>query len=191
LPLGRLREHPHQKKRAQIIITSKCPKNLKPIEQRVVFNKLKMYPYQDLYFSTMRYVKVKPVFNQNMPEQSWETFLNKVENIILFTGIAQAQHLKKEIETNSKLATHLEYPDHYSLQKKDIEEIEQVYNLTSGYKAILTTEKDASRLKELEEDIFKEKKHYFYVEIEVELLNKTKEFHEQILQYVANNRRKH
>jgi len=191
LPLGRLREHPHQKKRAQLIITSKCPPNLKPIEQRIVFNKLKMYPYQDLYFSTMLYANVKPVFGQNTEAQNWDAFLSKYEKIILFTGIAQAQHLKNEIEQHGKLAGHFEYPDHYSFQKKDIEEIEKKYSSETGQKIILTSEKDASRLKELNEDIFKEKNHYFYIEIEVELLNKTKEFHEQILQYVANNRRKH
>ncbi|MGM0504272.1 MAG: tetraacyldisaccharide 4'-kinase, partial [Bacteroidota bacterium] len=43
LPLGNLREQAFEKKRASIIIITKAPKDIKPIERRVLFNEL--HPY--------------------------------------------------------------------------------------------------------------------------------------------------
>ena len=55
LPAGRLREPLSGKNRADIVIITKCPKNLKPMEFRVITKAMALYPYQHLYFTTLVY----------------------------------------------------------------------------------------------------------------------------------------
>ncbi|MCD8186022.1 MAG: tetraacyldisaccharide 4'-kinase, partial [Rikenellaceae bacterium] len=54
LPLGQLRDSRKQLKRAQIVIVTKCPEGLKPIDLRVIRKELDLHPYQGLYFSRPR-----------------------------------------------------------------------------------------------------------------------------------------
>lgn len=49
LPAGNLRESEYARFRAHIIIVTKCPKVIKPIEQRIVQKKLNIRPYQSLF----------------------------------------------------------------------------------------------------------------------------------------------
>jgi len=49
LPAGRLRESLNGKGRADIVIITKCPKDLKPMEFRVLTKAMNLYPYQELY----------------------------------------------------------------------------------------------------------------------------------------------
>ena len=46
LPAGRLREPLSGKNRADIVIVTKCPKDLKPMEYRVITKAMDLYPYQ-------------------------------------------------------------------------------------------------------------------------------------------------
>ena len=64
LPLGRLREHAHEKRRANLILITKSPNELKPIERRIIVKDLKLFPYQTLYFTTYKYGNLIPVFSE-------------------------------------------------------------------------------------------------------------------------------
>jgi tetraacyldisaccharide 4'-kinase len=55
LPAGRLREPVKSKDRADIVIITKCPQDLNPMEFRVITKAMKLYPYQQLFFSTHEY----------------------------------------------------------------------------------------------------------------------------------------
>ncbi|HEY5499982.1 MAG TPA: tetraacyldisaccharide 4'-kinase, partial [Bacteroidales bacterium] len=59
LPAGSLRESAGQMKRADIVIVSKCPDTLKPIEIRVLTMKIKLQSHQTLYYTTMKYGELK------------------------------------------------------------------------------------------------------------------------------------
>lgn len=62
LPAGRLREPQNGKNRADIVIITKCPTDLKPMEFRVLTKAMNLFPYQDLYFSTLEYGCPEPIF---------------------------------------------------------------------------------------------------------------------------------
>ena len=49
LPYGRLRESASNKSRATIIIVTKCPQALKPIDERIITKELDIRPYQNLF----------------------------------------------------------------------------------------------------------------------------------------------
>lgn len=55
LPAGRLREPISGKNRAQIVIVTKCPQDIKPIDYNIITKRLNLYPYQQLFFSSFRY----------------------------------------------------------------------------------------------------------------------------------------
>ncbi|MDO4802473.1 MAG: tetraacyldisaccharide 4'-kinase, partial [Prevotellaceae bacterium] len=55
LPAGRLREPVSSRIRADIIIVTKCPADLKPIDFRVLTKEVGVYPYQRVYFSSIQY----------------------------------------------------------------------------------------------------------------------------------------
>ncbi|MCX6308858.1 MAG: tetraacyldisaccharide 4'-kinase [Bacteroidia bacterium] len=55
LPVGNLREPAAQMKRAQMVIVSKCPTDLTPMDVRILDTKIGVLPYQSLYFTTMKY----------------------------------------------------------------------------------------------------------------------------------------
>ena len=54
LPTGNLREPAHATSRANIVIVTKCPSDIKPIDMRVISKHLNLYPYQSLFFTKIR-----------------------------------------------------------------------------------------------------------------------------------------
>ena len=89
LPAGRLREPVRSKDRADIVIITKCPKDLKPMEFRVITKAMELYPYQQLYFSTLEYDTLKPVFTEQTEstEQIQTGMLDSLsdKNVLLLT----------------------------------------------------------------------------------------------------------
>lgn len=62
LPAGRLREPKEGKTRADIVIVTKCPKDLKPMSFRVLSRALNLFPYQQLYFTRLDYSDMRLLF---------------------------------------------------------------------------------------------------------------------------------
>ena len=55
LPAGRMREPEKGKNRAHIVIITKCPKDITPMDVRVLRKQMGLYPYQQLYFTTLTF----------------------------------------------------------------------------------------------------------------------------------------
>ena len=62
LPLGRLREPLRALLRSDMVIVTKCPSDMKPVDYRVMVSGLDLYPANDLFFSEFRYADPTPVF---------------------------------------------------------------------------------------------------------------------------------
>lgn len=190
LPLGDLREQAFEKRRANIIIITKSPKDLKPIDRRVIFNKLDAFPFQHVFFSTFDYGEINPVYSTSLKTISCETY--KDFSILLVTGIANPKPLKDYIAENiSKNMVVLEYSDHYSFKESDFMTIKQKYNsIDSDKKIIITTEKDAMRLQKFSNIAEDLKDSFFYIPIKVKFLNnRTDNFNQQIIEYVRKNKK--
>jgi len=54
-PWGHLRDLKHRNLAAQAVIITKCPDNFKPIDKRVIDNRLHLAAFQQLYFSRIVY----------------------------------------------------------------------------------------------------------------------------------------
>jgi tetraacyldisaccharide 4'-kinase len=190
LPFGNLREQAFEKRRANIIIITKSPKELKPIDRRVMFNKLNAFPFQHVFFTTFDYGEINSVFNSLLKPSNNEAY--KDFEILLVSGIANPKPLKEYIAENiSKNIVELEYSDHYNFKESDFLNIKQKLNsIDSGKKIIITTEKDAMRLQKFSNIAEDLKDSFFYIPIKVKFLNnRTDNFNQQIIEYVRKNKK--
>lgn len=187
LPAGRLREPQSGKSRADIVIITKCPKDLKPMEYRVIIKAMNLYPYQQLFFTTLEYDNLKPVYCGN--DRKLDS-IRKDENILLLTGIASPKQMIYDLKPYSEKITPLTYPDHHQFTKKDIERINEEFADMPSPKMIVTTEKDNSRLFGMD-GLSDEVRHNMYVlPVRIKfMLEQEEEFNHKIISYVQKNSR--
>ena len=173
------------KDRADIVIVTKCPKDLKPMEFRVITKAMKLYPYQQLFFSSHDYDTPKAVF-------SGEAFDGKLngQNILLLTGIASPEQLMHDLQELESQITPLTFGDHHNFSKKDVARINSTFESMAEPKIILTTEKDATRLMATEglSDEVKSKLYMLPMRIVI-MQDQEEEFNNKILGYVYKNSR--
>lgn len=191
LPAGRLREPASGKNRAQMVIVTKCPDDIKPIDFNIIAKRLQLYPFQQLYFSRFRYGMLTPLFPARANKRQLFSALNGDEQVLLVTGIASPAPLVREVESYASHVKLLAFGDHHDFTAKDLGQIkEQFLHLEEWKRLIITTEKDAARLKHhpaLDEGL----KPYIYVlPIEIEILqNQQFIFNQNITGYVRAHSR--
>ena len=191
LPYGNLRERSYEKRRAHIIIVTKCPEKLKPIDRRLVVKTLNLFPYQNLYFTTVIYGEFHPVFDIQEAKLNKSTCKTERYHILLVTGIANSRPLKKHLRGVSPKITELKYPDHYAFSTRDISDIRSAFEtIENEKKIIVTTEKDAMRFQDIPGMDNALKKVIYYIPIGIEFLDDEGErFNNQIIDYVRKNKR--
>ncbi len=204
LPAGRLREPLSGKHRADIVIITKCPKDLKPMEFRVLTKAMHLYPFQKLYFTCINYDTLKGVFTG----KTWdtETWTQKAEdetemadpalrglkdhNVLLLTGIASPKQMEHDLKPAVKSLTNLSFGDHHRFKGKDIDRINKTFESMPEPRIIITTEKDAVRLRETDGLYEKVKESMYELPIKVSfMLEQEDNFNEKIISYVRKNSR--
>ncbi|MCR4852407.1 MAG: tetraacyldisaccharide 4'-kinase [Prevotella sp.] len=188
LPAGRLREPKQEKNRADIVIVTKCPRNLKPMEYRVLTRALNLYPYQKLFFTTLKYGDLKPLYQGGNKKID---SITPEQNILLLTGIASPKQMIIDLEPYTKNITPLVFPDHHQFKKKDIRRINETFEAMPSPKMIITTEKDNARLFGIEGLSDEVRQNIYMLPVEIEfMLNQQEEFNDKIIGYVTKNSRK-
>jgi len=191
LPAGWLREPAINSNRAHIILVTRTPENIKPIEMREYVNRFRLSLGQHLYFSTMRYGELVPVFPDSAQRDA-EWFKEMGAAVLVVSGIANPLPLREYAHRISTRVSELTYPDHHRYSSRDMDRISsQFKKLGSEGKEVLvlTTEKDAMRLREFNPD--QPLKDAFHaVRIYVHFLNEdNEEFDQHIKNYVNSNKR--
>lgn len=147
LPLGRLREPAKAIYRADMVVVTKCPPQLKAIEYRIFKNNLKLFPYQKLFFSRFNYTSLRPLFpdiRKDAPHMSW---LGQDDTVLVLSGIANPKPLVRYLKGFKASIKVKVFPDHHNFNRKDLDAITIRFNELEGkQKIIVTTEKDAVRL---------------------------------------------
>ena len=134
LPFGNLREPSFGKKRADIVIVTKCPENLTPIENI----RLKLNVSATVFFSKIMYSE----FLENKIGKKISLFECNEEPKIILSGIANPKLFLEQVSSPGDQI--LTFPDHYNFSDQDIFRIK---NLAKENK-IITTEKDFVRIKD-------------------------------------------
>ncbi len=186
LPAGRLREKASGRCRANLIIVTKCPRQMTPMEYRVIQKKLSPMPWQELFFSTFAYGCLKALFREEIIP------LNKLKqtNIMLLTGISTPQQMEKDLKPYVRQLECCSFPDHHYFSTAEIESVERAFDQQPHPKLIVTTEKDATRLQSRTDLSATIREHLYVLPIEVLIKrNETSKFNEKLIHYVQNNSR--
>lgn len=186
LPSGKLREGVWGSKRADIIIVSKCPTILSPIDRKRIIHELAPKKNQPIYFS---YIKYKKIIPYNVLAKELQPDFNS--SILLLTGIANPTPLYYELKNSYKFVQHISFNDHHVFTDEDISKIKTVFNeIIGNNKLIITTEKDIMRLSLPKINNQIKELPIYYIPIEIDFHGEDKqEFDNKILNYVTKNRR--
>lgn len=168
LPAGRLREPVEGARRADVIVVTKCEPDMRPIDFRLLEEDMHLIAHQELYFSRMVYGDLKSVFFGKATKQTLEALASTSEEVILVSGIASPRPFEEEIRKYTKNVTSFVFPDHHDFDQHDIQKIQTAFKrLTSPNKMIITTEKDAARLRDLPSLPMDWISHLYYLPITV------------------------
>ncbi|MDP4240506.1 MAG: tetraacyldisaccharide 4'-kinase [Bacteroidota bacterium] len=192
LPAGRLREWRSGSKRANIIVVTKCPEDMKPIDMRLYETELKPESNQLLFFSSFIYDELKPVFPRSEYEKwTFQKIKEANAEVLLVAGIVSPEPILDHLARYTNKVKTLFFEDHHDFQPKDFSLINKQFDaFSSNEKIILVTEKDAARL--VSNLNFPEtlKTRTFALPIRVEILHDQETlFIQKIKSYVVENSR--
>ena len=173
LPVGNLREFSSGKKRADLIVVTKCPENLSEKDKNNCIKKMNVSTSR-IYFSKIVYGDIIRFDNQSV---------ELVEEVLLVAGIANPFPLKEYLERDKKVEL-IAFPDHHDFSLSEIQKIHTKFDALENKTAlILTTEKDYMRLKSQLSIQDLEKYPWCYVPITIDI-DRKKEFLDEIINYV-------
>lgn len=181
IPSGRLREWRYGAIRADAVIVTKCPDHLNESHFERFRNKLKLHDQQKLFFSKIVYGEPYHIFQ---PEKVYR--LNPGLDITLISAIAQASYLEDYLNDRVANVHSIHFEDHHYFTEMELNGLLEKYlSVTHSNKMILTTEKDATRLKLFETFFEKNKLDVYAIPIEVAFYNQ-EAFHEYIRNFLLD-----
>ena len=147
MPLGQLREPVESVSRCDMVVVTKCPVDLAPMEIRMFKQQLNLLNYQKLFFSTIRYGEPVPVFPVQSQELTSLQWLHEDDAVLCLTGIATPKPLVRYLRQFAAQVKVMHFDDHHFFTRRDFGDIFKVYkSLTGKREFIITTEKDAVRI---------------------------------------------
>lgn len=183
LPFGRLRESAKGIRRADIVVITKC-NGITAEQQEKCREHIRRIKDIPVFFSQTRYGELYPLFGCSI------TKATAGSEVLLVTGIAHPEPLKREIEKRFPRVRLMRYSDHHNFTASDFRDIEQQFlGMENGNRIIITTEKDATRILQhpLTPQVIKE--NILVLPIEVDFLNEKEMFNQIVLDYVTENSR--
>lgn len=175
LPAGRLRESRAGASRADVIIVTKSPETINDAEKNTIKQRISKYaaPQTPVLFSSISY---------GLPFPIWNTH-HFSKQVILLTGLANNRPLVKYVGQEFKLLKVLAYPDHHDYSTSDFDRIKQVFGQHEAKNpVVLTTEKDAVKVKSNGPTGFLEEIPIFVLPIAVKFSPEDKQTIAQLIQ---------
>lgn len=148
LPTGDLRDLKTSSRRANIIVVTKCPPHLTADEKAAILEELAVDAGQQVFFSAIEYGLPYHLIHNT------EISLHKEMEVLLVTGIANPQPLKKMVGDITLSYETMAFSDHHIFSIDDFNEIKKRFGkIEAEQKIILTTEKDAIRLVKFKDEL--------------------------------------
>lgn len=170
LPAGRLREGRHGADRADVVVVSKCPKEIQDDEMMAIEKEIRNYCDRPVFFAGIHYGEPLPFSN---------TMHTISDSVVLVSGIANPKTLLEFAHRNFKLVKHFDFKDHHKYSASDVKSIVD-YARKHGA-CIVTTEKDAVKIDQKEFHALLGDTHCYYVPIETEFIKSGGDFDEMVL----------
>jgi tetraacyldisaccharide 4'-kinase len=122
-------------------VVSKCPTTLTDSDKQRIRSQIQPLPNQTVLFSSLAYDSLKPL-------SGIETTIDSSMQVLAFSGIAHNTHFLAELKRQFKSVQAITLSDHSNYSAKELRDIaERFNNIQSASKIIITTEKDAVKLK--------------------------------------------
>lgn len=137
-PMGFLREGKYALSRADVVVITKCPKDLHVDTKQAWIHKLALQN-QKIFFSTMEY---GALYEYSTKEAHDIQDICTNNSVCVITGIAQPKPLINYIKSFGGVVIEKTYPDHYSYSQNDVDEIQKF----ADEHVLITTEKDIYKL---------------------------------------------
>ncbi len=187
LPAGNLRETRKGISRADIIIVSKTPEKTTAVEIRNIIKDIKPQAHQKLFFTWLKYGELTEFQN---PQKTINTLDELFRyRIVVVTGIGNPEPMLTYLREYAADIKHIQYPDHHQFTIENLTDIRnKLDEYQGGNKIIVTTEKDAMRLRGGDLQDIANNLPLYVLPIEVDFKDKTQEFNETILNYVRTNK---
>ena len=191
LPAGNLREPFSSISRADIIIISKTPSILVPIERKRLLELIPSKRDQPVFFTYYKYGELHRLYGKNSDMMMGADYYRANRfTVLLICGIADPGGLIEYMKRNTNKLETIIYPDHHTFEKKDIDHIKSVFEaITNPNKIIVTTEKDAMRFRQPDIEALTRQLPVFYIPIEVAFHQDATTFDNSIVEYVKENKR--
>jgi tetraacyldisaccharide 4'-kinase len=192
LPAGRLREPQEGKERANIVIVTKCPDDIKPIDFNVITKNLGLLPYQHLFFSNFVYGNLYKLFNKDNEVKPFPlSSIDEETEVLLLTGVAHPDGLVNRLRDYVEVVRPMRFADHHHFTADDLVQIHNRFiKMNEQKRMIITTEKDAARLRFLPNISDVVKDNLYVLPVRIDFLQEKKEtFNQLIADYVRKNQR--
>jgi tetraacyldisaccharide 4'-kinase len=187
LPYGSLRESWPNIRRADLLLVTKTPAD-SDVERKTIAGELAGEGIGNIFFTSIGYLDPVPVFTE-YPDQGVNSFPGA--EAVVVTGIANPEPFIGYLKGILSDIVHLSFPDHHDFSEKDINAITLAWHeLKPAARYLITTEKDAVRLREfsnIEEEI---RRASFFVPVSIGFPDGNQEdFNNLITSYAGKNRR--
>jgi tetraacyldisaccharide 4'-kinase len=166
LPMGTLRENMNGAKRAHVIMVTKCPDHLSESEKEIYQKEINNIADVPVLFSGIEYGDPFPIFNPVSKD------FNKV---IIVSGIANNQLFVSEVKRRYQVIETITFEDHHRYKEADLIKISSLLNKHQDC-MVLTTEKDAVKLKNKAFYKYLAEIPIFALPIKIKLAEKDKDF---------------
>jgi tetraacyldisaccharide 4'-kinase len=138
LPMGTLRESAEGAKRADVVIVTKCPTSLSQNEKSFLEKGIMKYADVPVFFAGIKY---------GNPEPLLATGFKTKKKAILVSGIANDSLFKEAAGKRFEVVETITFADHHRYTVADVRRILETVK-KHGEAMVLTTEKDAVKLKD-------------------------------------------
>lgn len=140
LPWGRLRDLPSQMHRANIVLITKTPPDMTPIDRRIAVKSLKLFPYQSVFFTAM---------GQGVPQPLFPDAEGRIEpgrSVAALAGVGNPAGFVDYLRGAYEVEAVWLFRDHHVYRVRDLRKIEEQLLSLPQDTVIMTTEKDAVKL---------------------------------------------
>lgn len=196
LPAGRLREGSGALRRADIVVVTKCPDDMKQIDYRIFTKNMGLEPWQKLFFSKYAYGTLTPLFPE---DATWAPDLDTMserDTVVAIAGVANPRPFIKHLRSSRTKIRGLLFGDHHNFTTDDLRMmLEKIKTSPDPSRAIIaTTEKDAMRLRDIPGLPKSLRRRIFYIPVSVKLIPNitdgnqagSREFAEQLIKLIAS-----
>ena len=164
LPMGNLREFRYAKVRADIIVVTKCPPGTTRKSLAKMMRRFRTVTRQLVLHAISTYDDARELFTDKVSD------LSPYKRVLLVTGIASNRELKKHILEMGVELEVMSFRDHARYSERRVDKILEKWHALNQISptCIITTPKDAVKLREHEEDLQNIPIHYIDYSLELE-----------------------